>query len=244
MPDTLGITRWLNHLFGADVALLMQAVGVHPAHPTAPINDDFALELLVVCGLIAYFVFVRLTLSVEKPNAAQQIAEAIHGFTGDLADQVIGHGYERFQAFAVCVGLFVLINNLLGLLPGIVTPTSHPVIPLGIAMLTFIYYNFHGVRTQGVWSYIKHFAGPVPALAFLMFPIEIASHLARVLALTVRLYANMLASDLLTLIAFSVLPFIFPVAGLGLHFAVAFIQAFVFMLLSMIYLSEATAQAH
>lgn len=244
MPDTLGITRWLNHLFGADVALLMQAVGVHPAHPTAPINDDFALELLVVCGLIVYFVFVRLTLSVEKPNAAQQIAEAIHGFTGDLADQVIGHGYERFQAFAVCVGLFVLINNLLGLLPGIVTPTSHPVVPLGIAMLTFIYYNFHGVRVQGLWRYIKHFGGPVPALAPLMFLIEIASHLARVLALTVRLYANMLASDLLTLIAFSVLPFIFPVAGLGLHFAVAFIQAFVFMLLAMIYLSEATAQAH
>ncbi len=226
------------------MAALLQIVGVHPAHAAAPINDDFALELLVVCGLIAFFLFVRLTLSVEKPHPAQQIAEAIHGFTGDLADQVIGHGYERFQAFAVCVGLFVLINNLMGLLPGITTPTSHPVVPLGIAMLTFIYYNFHGVRAQGVWPYIKHFAGPVPALAPLMFLIEIASHLARVLALTVRLYANMLASDLLTMIAFSVCPFIFPVAGLGLHFAVAFIQAFVFMLLAMIYLSEAVPQAH
>ena len=244
MPDTLGITRWLNSLFGGDVALLMQAVGVHPANPAAPINDDFALELLVVCGLIAFFLFVRLTLSVEKPNPAQQIAEAIHGFTGDLADQVIGHGYERFQAFAVCVGLFVLINNLIVLLPGIVTPTSHPVVPLGIAVLTFLYYNFHGVRVQGPVRYVVHFAGPVPWLAWLMFPIEMASHLARVLALTVRLYANMLASDLLTLIAFSVFPFVFPVAGLGLHFAVAFIQAFVFMLLAMIYLSEAVAHGH
>jgi F-type H+-transporting ATPase subunit a len=244
MPDTLALTRWLNSLFGGDVALLMQAVGVHPANPAAPINDDFALESLVACGLIAFFLFVRLTLSVEKPNPAQQIAEAIHGFTGDLADQVIGHGYERFQAFAVCIGLFVLINNLIGLLPGIVTPTSHLGVPLGLAVLTFIYYNFHGVREQGVWPYIKHFAGPVPALAFLMFPIEIVSHLARLLSLSVRLYANMFASDLLTMISFSIVPLALPDVFLALHFGVAFIQAFVFMLLSMIYVSAAVAHEH
>ncbi len=244
MPETLAITRWLNHLFGADVTVLLQAVGVHPANPAAPLNDDFALELLVACALIVFFLLVRLTLSVEKPNPLQQVAEGIHWFTGDLAEQVIGHGYERFQAFAVCVGLFVLINNLLGLFPRIVTPTSHPVVPLGIAVLTFFYYHFHGVRTKGVVGYVKHFAGPVWWLVWLLFPIEIVSHFARILSLTVRLYANMFASDLLILISFSIVPLALPIAFLGLHFFVSFIQAFVFMLLAMIYLSEAVAREH
>src|SRR5580704_18897542 len=115
MTETLAFTRLLNHLFGGAVAALLQAVGVHPANPAAPINDAFALELLVVLCLIAFFLLVRLTLSVEKPNPAQQIAEMIHGFVGGQAEQVIGHGYERFQAFVTCIGLFIVLNNLLGL---------------------------------------------------------------------------------------------------------------------------------
>lgn len=221
----------------------MHAVGVS-ATPATAINDTSALEMLVVAGLIAFFVVVRLTLSVEKPNPAQQIAEMIHEFTGGQAEQVIGHGYERFQAFVTCVLLFVVLNNLLGLIPGIHTPTAQPVVPLGIAVLTFLYYNFHGVRVQGPIGYLKHFAGPVWWLAPLLFPVEIISHLARVMSLTIRLYANMLASDLLALICFSMLPLIAPTAFLGLHFLVSLLQAYVFMLLSMIYLSMAVAQEH
>ncbi len=221
----------------------MQAVGV-AATPATAINDTFALEMTVAFGLILFFIVVRLTLSVERPNPAQQIAEMIHEFTGGQAEQVIGHGYERFQAFVTCVLLFILLNNFLGIIPGIITPTSQPVVPLGIATLTFLYYNFHGIRTQGPIGYLKHFAGPVWWLAWLLFPVEIVSHLARVMSLTIRLYANMLASDLLTLICFSMIPLIAPVVFLGLHFAVALIQAYVFMLLSMIYLSMAVSQEH
>ena len=84
--------------------------------PTRPLLSTISsrLELIVVLGLIAFFILVRLTLSVEKPNPAQQIAEVIHEFIGSNADQIIGHGYERFQAFVTCIFLFVLINNLLG----------------------------------------------------------------------------------------------------------------------------------
>ncbi len=241
MPESLALTRLLNFLFGGFVTSMMQAVGVHPANAAAPIDDTFALELLVVAALIVFFIVVRLSLSVEKPNPAQQIAEMIHGFVGEQAEQVIGHGSERFQAFIACVFLFVVLNNFLGLFPRIETPTSHPVVPLGIAALTFLYYNFHGVRVQGPIGYLKHFAGPVWWMSWLLFPVEVISHLARVMSLTIRLYANMLASDLLTLIAFSIFPAILPLALLGLHFAVAIIQAFVFMLLAMIYLSMAVA---
>jgi F-type H+-transporting ATPase subunit a len=243
MPETLAFTHLLNHLFGGVVAAIMQAVGIHPSNPAAPINDAFALELLVVLGLIAFFLLVRLTLSVEKPNPAQQIAEMIHEFTGGQAEQVIGHGYEKFQAFVTCILLFVLINNLLGLIPGIETPTKSPVVPLGIAILTFLYYQFQGVRANGP-GYIKQFLGPVWWISPLLFPIEIISHCARVMSLTIRLYANMFASDLVSLVFFSLIPLAIPSLFLGLHFFVSLIQAYIFMLLAMIYLSQAVSHEH
>jgi F-type H+-transporting ATPase subunit a len=247
MPESLALTRLLNHLFGPLVIAVLQTVGIHPAHPSAPIDDTLALELLVAGGLIAFFFVVRLTLSVENPNPAQQIAEMIHEFVGNQAEQVIGHGYERFQAFVTCVGLFIVLNNLIGLLigfHGFTTPTSLPQVPLGIAVLTFVYYNAHGVRVHGPFGYLKTFAGPVWWMSPLLFLVEVISHLARMMSLTIRLYANMLASDLLTLIAFSFLPLGLPLLPLGLHFVVALIQAYVFMLLSMIYLALAVSHEH
>jgi F-type H+-transporting ATPase subunit a len=122
------------------------------------------------------------------------------------------------------------------------TPTANPSVPLGLAIFTFVYYNWYGVTTQGPIHYLKHFMGPVLWLAPLMFPIEIISNLARVMSLTVRLYANMFASDLLTLVFFSLIPPAIPIIFLGLHFGVAVIQSYIFMLLTMIYLAEATAK--
>ena len=244
MAHSFALTHFLNQIFGPAVVALLNLVGVHPADPAAPINDTFALELLVATCLIAFFLLVRITLSVEKPNAAQQIAEMIHEFTGSNADQIIGHNYERFQAFTTCIFLFVVLNNLLGLIPGIVTPTSAPVVPLGIALCTFAYYHFYGFKEQGFVGYMKHFAGPIWWISWLLFPIEIISHCARVMSLTIRLYANMFASDLVTLVFFSLVPVAIPAVFLGLHAGVSLIQAYVFMLLSMIYLSQAVAHEH
>ena len=168
----------------------------------------------------------------------------IHEFTGSHADQIIGHNYERFQAFVTCIFLFVVLNNLLGLIPGIVTPTSAPVVPLGIAICTWLYFNLYGIREQGLVGYLKHHAGPIWWIAPLLFPIEIVSNLARMMSLTIRLYANMFASDLVTLVFFSLVPVGVPVIFLGLHAGVSLIQAYVFMLLAMIYLGIATAHEH
>jgi F-type H+-transporting ATPase subunit a len=247
MPELFGFTHFVNALLsGVEIKLygLVGLDGVEAVHRAYKVNAAFALELLVAAGLLLFFFIVRGSLSVERPGSAQQIAEMVHEGVGGLADQIIGHGYERFQAFVTCIVLFVLLNNLLGLIPGIITPTSRPEVPLGIAALTFLYYNFHGVRVQGPVGYLKHFAGPLPWLAPLMFPIEIVSHLARMMSLTIRLYANMFASDLLTLVWFSIIPLAVPAVFLGLHFAVSVIQAFVFMLLSMIYLSMAVSHDH
>ena len=240
MMESLALTRLLNASLGAPVAAALHAVGVQ-ASPANVISDAFALELLVTVCLIAFFVLVRLRLSVEKPGALQHVAEMVHEFTGGQAEQVIGHGYERFQTFTTCIFYFVLLNNLIGLIPGLDTPTASPVVPLGIATLTFLYYNFHGLRVQGAFGYLKHFCGPVWWLIWLMLPVEIVSHLARIMSLTIRLYANMLASDLLTLSCFSIFPFAAPSIFLALHFLVSIIQSYVFMLLAMIYLSMAVA---
>jgi len=245
MHEPLAFTRLLNQLFGAPLDALFQAIGFHPANPAAPITDGFALEFGVFLGLIAFFLVVRLTLSVDNPSSFQQLAERLHEFTGqENAAQIIGHGYERFQAFVTCIFLFVALNNLLGLIPGIDTPTSFPIIPLGIAVPTFIYYQYFGFKEQGFVGYMKHFAGPVWWIAPLLFPIEIISHFARIMSLTIRLYANMFASDLVTLVFFSLFPLAIPALFLGLHAAVSLIQAYVFMLLAMIYLSQAVAHEH
>jgi F-type H+-transporting ATPase subunit a len=247
MPELFGLTHFVNALLRGVEIKLYGAVGidaVEAAHRAYKVNAALALELLVAAGLLLFFFIVRSSLSVEKPGATQQIAELVHEGIGDLGDQIIGHGYERFQAFVTCIFLFVLFNNFLGLIPGVITPTSRPEVPLGIAVLTFFYYNFHGLRAQGPIGYVKHFMGPLPWLAPLLFPIEVVSHLARVMSLTIRLYANMFASDLLTLVWFSLIPLAVPSIFLGLHFAVSVIQAFVFMLLTMIYLSMAVAHEH
>ena len=241
MHESLAITHLLNRLFAGPVDALLQLVGVHPAHPAAPIDNAFALELLVVLGSIVFFILLRLTLSVEKPGTPQQIAEMVHEFIGEQAESIIGHGYERFQAFVTCVFMFVLICNLIGLIPGVKAPTQSPVVPLGMAVAVFLYYNFHGIRAQGPIGYLKHFAGPIWWIAWLLFPIEIISHLARMMSLTIRLWANMFAGDLVTLVAFSLIPVALPAVFLGLHLFVSVIQALVFTLLAMIYLGQAVA---
>jgi F-type H+-transporting ATPase subunit a len=247
MPETFILVRLLNELLMGIELKAFQSIGLDPvkaAEKAGGVNQAFALELLVAGGLIAFFLFVRLTLSVERANPAQHIAETLHEFIGGQAEQVIGHGYERYQAYVTCIFLFVLINNLSGLIPGLTAPTTSMMVTLGLAIPTFFYYNFYGVREQGVVGYLKHFAGPIWWISWLIFPIEIISHLARVMSLSVRLYANMFAGDLVTLVAFSGLPVVLPVAAMILHIFVSLIQAFVFMLLTMIYLSLAVAHEH
>jgi F-type H+-transporting ATPase subunit a len=243
MPTQLLLTRILNQHFAAPVTAFLNALHVHPAYPEAPITNALAMELLVFAVLIAYFILVRVSLSVEKPAGVQHLAEMTHEFVSDQSEQIIGHGFERFTSYLTALGLLILLSNLLGLIPGLESPTANIVVPLGLALVTFIYYHYQGVRANG-FAYIKQFLGPVWWLYWLLLPIEIISHLARVLSLSVRLYANMFAGDLLTLVFFSLVPIGIPLVFLGLHLGVALIQTYVFMLLAMIYLSLAVAHDH
>jgi F-type H+-transporting ATPase subunit a len=243
MPTQLLLTRILNEHFAAPVTAFLNALHVHPASPEAPITNAFAMELLVFALLLAYFIAVRVSLSVEKPAAVQHLAEMTNEFVSEQGESIIGHGYERFISYLTVLVLFILLANLMGLVPGLESPTANPVVPLGFALVTFLYYHYHGVRENG-FAYVKQFLGPVWWLYPLLLPIEIISHLARVLSLTVRLYANMFAGDLVTLAFFSLVPIGIPLIFLGLHLGVAVVQAYVFFLLAAIYLSLAVAHDH
>jgi F-type H+-transporting ATPase subunit a len=250
--EQLAFTALLNRLFGPAVLTLLQALHIHPKHPATPISNSFAMELLVVLLLTIFFIAVRMRLSVERPGALQHTMEGIDGFVNNLASETISHHPEKFVPYLTALGMFILCCNLIGLVPGLESPTAVPIVPLGCALLTWFYYHFQGLRANGPLGYLKHFIGPQEGmplavrllLPILLFPIELFSHAARVLSLTVRLFANMFAGEMVTLVFFSLLPLGLPIVFEGLHIGVSFIQTYIFVLLACVYLGEATAHEH
>jgi F-type H+-transporting ATPase subunit a len=247
MHEQLWFTEFLNDYFAGAGNALLGLIGLHAHDPRYPFADFVAMQILVALILLVFFVLVRIRLSVEKPGVVQHLAEMTQDLVAGQAKDIIGHHYQRYVPFVVTLGLFIVACNVIGLFPiGVVSPTQFlpGMVPLGCAIATFVYYNFHGFREQGVVRYVQHFGGPVWWLSWLMFPIEIISHSARLLSLTIRLWANMFAGELVTLAFFSLVPLLVPVAFIGLHLAVALLQAYIFILLTMIYLAGAVAEEH
>jgi F-type H+-transporting ATPase subunit a len=242
MPEQLWFTKVLNHLLAGPISALLTALHV-PHRAEAPINNAFSMELLVFAFLLVLFLLVRSRLSVESPGGLQHSFESIEGFVLGQSREIIGHHVEHYIPFFSILFIFILVCNLIGLIPGFESPTGVPSVPLGCAICAFFYYHTQGFRHAGL-GYLKHFLGPIPALAVLMLPIEIISHLARLLSLTVRLWANIFAGDLITLVFFSMIPIGVPIVFSGLHIVVAVLQAYVFMLLAIIYVSGAVSEEH
>src|SRR5467141_3062633 len=269
------ITQWFNHIFAPMALSLLHALHIQPADYDTPIPEYVVMSLivLVVCTILA--VIIRARLSVERPGALQQAAELLLtnplGFgIKDLLEENVAHGGDKFIAFTGSISIFILLSNLLSVFPAFSAPTAVVVVPLACASLTFIYFNWQGVRHHGVGHYLLTFAGSPKtaadsALAFLLFPVELISTAARLLSLTVRLWANIFASDLIYGIFVSLLagqaiwgwhkspvlgvvlgvfPAVLPLAFIGLHIFVSIIQAYVFTILPSVYIGMATAEEH
>ena len=243
MPEQLWITALLNHWFAGPANSVLAIFGIRAQYSAAPISNAFAMELLVFVVLILFFLMVRASLSVDRPGALQHVVEGAEGFINNQSEEIIGHHSKGFTPFLMALGLFILLNNLIGLIPGFESPTAAPSVTLGCAILAWLYYQAHGFRHHGV-GYLKHFAGPVWWLAPLMIPIEIISHLARVMSLTIRLFANMFAGDMVTLVFFSLIPVGVPVLFLGMHLGVSLLQTYIFVLMTTIYLAGAVSEEH
>jgi len=243
MPEQLWITAFLNQHLAGLVTALLRALHIEPKFPQAPVTDAVSMELLVFVSLIAVFLMVRSRLSVDTPGALQHIFEGAHGFVQGQSHEIIGHHSEGFTPFLMALGLFILLCNLIGLIPGFMSPTATPVVPLGCAICAFVYYQTQGFKHAGP-AYLKHFLGPVWWLSWLMLPIELISHFARMLSLTIRLYANMFAGDMVTLVFFSLVPLGVPIVFLGLHIGVSLLQTYIFVLLTTVYVAGAVAEEH
>ncbi len=241
--EQLWFTALLNRIFAGPVTAVLNALHLPPHHPQAPITNSVAMQILVFLFLVSVFFLVRSRLSVDRPGALQHIFEGAHGFIKGQSREIIGPHSEGYTAFLMALGLYILIGNLIGLIPGFESPTAVKYVPLGCAICAFVYYQAQGFKHAGI-GYLKHFAGPMPLLAPLMVPIELISHLARVLSLTIRLFANMFAGDMVTLVFISLVPIGVPIIFLGLHIFVSFLQAYIFVLLTTVYLQGAVAEEH
>jgi F-type H+-transporting ATPase subunit a len=133
--------------------------------------------------------------------------------------------------------------NLLGLVPGFVAPTMFAAVPMGMALSLFVFYHAAGIKANG-FGYIKQFMGPVLLLVPLMFPIELVSHFARPLSLTLRLFANMFAGEQVTTTFVALTKFVVPVIFIGLHAFACILQAYIFMVLAMAYVGGAVSHEH
>jgi F-type H+-transporting ATPase subunit a len=243
MPEQLWFTKILNHAFAGQVTAILRWLHIQPQYPLAPITNAVAMEVMVLALLLVFFILLRARLSVDSPSGLQHTFESFEGFIEGESHNIIGHDNQRYTPFLVALGLFILVSNLFGLIPTLESPTADKVVPLGLALCTFGYYQVQGFRQHGI-KYLKQFLGPVLWLSPLMILLEIISHLARLLSLTVRLYANMFAGELVTLVFLSLIPVFIPIIFLGLHIFVALLQAYIFVLLAMVYLAGAVAVEH
>ena len=243
MPHELWITGLFNRSLAGPANAVLNAVH-HPAQdPSNPWSDWLVCEILVVLFMVALFAYLRTRLSVDKPGKLQHVSELTYEFFHASAEEVVGHDGPRYIAFFGTIFIFILFMNLIGLIPGFDSPTMYPMVPLGLAVVTFLFYHGAGLRANG-GGYIKQFLGPMILLAPLMLPIEIISHCARPLSLTVRLWANMFAGEQVYLTFIALTKVIFPVIFIGLHTFVSFLQAYIFMLLAMVYVGGAVSHEH
>jgi F-type H+-transporting ATPase subunit a len=269
------ITHVVNHYLGHIALALLAVLHIRPANSELPIPEHVVMSMVVlVLGTVLALV-LRSRLSADRPGGMQQVAEMLItnplGFgIRDVVEENGGHGAHQYLAMVGSLSIFVLLANLLSVCPSFTSPTGNPAVPLACALIAFTYFNWQGIRHHGAGHYLLTFAGSPRKLAdgplaLLLFPVEIISTTARVLSLTVRLWANIFASDMIYGIFLSLLagpamwgwgkwpvlgvvlgifPAILPLAFVGLHIFVSIIQAYVFTILPSVYIGMATAEEH
>ncbi|MGH9690995.1 MAG: F0F1 ATP synthase subunit A [Candidatus Acidiferrales bacterium] len=273
--QVLGVTKIVNALLGKAAAALLALLHIQPANSRYPIPNFFAMELVVFLFAIVFFLWLKARISADRPGATQQCMEmfltnSMGVGVKDLLDDIVGHGTERHIPLMGAIGMFILLSNLAALVPGFMSPTAEKSVPLGCAVIVFLYYNWFGVSKHGAAAYLKALMGPFKffspymIISLILLLVETVSHFARLLSLTVRLWANMMVSELifvsflgLSIAFFSylghlnpagymavVVPVGVPLALSLFHIFEAVLQAFIFTILAIVYLGLATAEEH
>jgi F-type H+-transporting ATPase subunit a len=214
---------------------------LHVAPNEIVIPTHVVMETIIVLFIIVFFGILRSRLSVEKPGHLQQAFELFVEFLNEQLESNIGHDGHKSLNIIGTFGVFIVCANLLGLIPGLASATSNVNVPAGCAIVVFLYYQFQGMKKQGLIKYLKHFMGPVLPLAPLMIIIEVIGHLARPVTLTIRLFANIMAEELVITIFFGLIPLLVPLPFMAFAIFGGLLQAFIFCTLAMVYLGGAVA---
>jgi len=239
LEHSLWIVDAFNRVFGRPIAALLGLAGIEVPDPLHAVPDYLVMVLLVAILLIGLLSLASRRLRLV-PGTRQSVAEMIVQAFAGLIVETVGPEGRKYLPVIGTVGLFIFGCNIIGLVPGFMSPTSKLNVTLGCALVVVFYYHAQGVKSQGL-KYFKHFLGPIPALAPLMVPIEVISHFSRPVSLSMRLFCNIFAEELLIVIMASIIPFLLPLPFMAVAVFTSIIQSYVFVLLSCIYIAGAVA---
>ena len=203
--------------------------------------------VIVVLLLTGLCLFVRSQLNVEKPGTVQLLLEDVVVFLSGLLTDYIGPKGTKYLPLIGTIGLFIFTANMIGKIPGFMSPTANINVTLGCAITVWVFYHLMGLREQGPVNYFLHFMfmpGAPWWTCFLVFPIEVISHMSRVLSLSLRLFGNIFGEEMVVLIIASIVPFIVPLPIMLLGVVTGTLQAFIFVMLTIIYLAAAVHTEH
>ena len=216
------------------VFLLTSLIGGHEQFFT------MVSHTLIVVVVALLLVAVGTKSLQAKPVGMQNLFEWYVEAVIAMAKDVMGEDNARkYLPLIGSLGIFIFLSNMLGIIPGFESPTANINVTLSLALIVFVYYNFEGIRKNGVIKYFKHFAGPVWWLSWLMFPIEIISHISRIISLSFRLFGSIRGDDMFTLVLLMLVPWVVPLPGFFMLFAFGLLQTFIFMILTVVYIGGA-----
>lgn len=259
------VVQLVNHYFGESVhhfqmnytypkwQYIFGKFGTTPEAVFGPYTPENAIPWYTVMFIIACILSVAIIwifkgrLSAAEPGGGQQTLELGVLSVRSMLEDIVGpHGLKYFPV-VMTFGVLILVSNLMGLFPLFMSPTSATSVTFALGISSFLYYNYIGISENGLFRHLKHFAGPVWWIAPLIFPIEVISNLIRPFSLGIRLFGNLFADEkVLETVAHLAPPYTWfaPIALMPLSVFVAFIQTFVFILLSQLYLSEVSHPPH
>jgi F-type H+-transporting ATPase subunit a len=242
MHESSPVSVFLNTYIFDPIARML---GIHLQAGHHALPDPIVMILLIAIALIIFAAWLGRKLSVENPSPVQHLIEVIFEAIQNLMKQVIGPDSSRFTPIIGTLAVYILIGNIIGMVPGFISPTSSLNVTASCGLTVFVYYNYQGIRKHGFLKYMKHFGGPVVWLAPLLFLIEIISHLARPFSLSVRLFGNIFAEELIiSSLNQYIFPFFVSTIVMFLALLLSTIQSFIFIMLTMVYISGAVEVAH
>lgn len=207
-------------------------------------NHSYLFLSQMVFSAVIVLIISKMAVSNLRlvPTGLQNVFEAyLDGVVAMGTDAMEERDSRRYLPLVATLGLFIGVANVIGLIPGFEAPSSSLDFTLALAIVVFIYYNYEGLRKNGFITYFKHFMGPVWWLAWLMFPIEVVSHFSRIISLSFRLFGNVKGDDMFLAVVLMLAPWLLPLIPYAVLAFMAVLQAFIFMILSYVYLGGAIA---